>query len=147
MCFLTAFIAPMCGHPTKYEYRHCAASPYPKRCPELVDSIAETAAEENLAYCPPCWVQAKAKIIADFNAEKRMVTSTARAEGCWTEDEIGEMMEELDDQIVDRLNYGNRVLPPLPQDETQETFPTAATDTGVEKNDGEAAEIREQLKE
>ena len=137
----------MCGHPTKYEYKHCAASPYPKRCPELVDSIAETAAEEDLAYCPVCWVQAKEKIIADFHAEKRMITSMARAEGCWTDDDIREMMEELDDQLDDRLKYGNRVLPKLPRDDTPGTSATATSNTAMEIKDGEAAEIRAQLKE
>ncbi|KAL6715625.1 hypothetical protein ACLMJK_006586 [Lecanora helva] len=65
----------------------------------------------------------------------------AREAGCWTEEDIGEMKEELRDQFYEKLEYGNRVLPTLPTDDCQRNS------TVVEPNVREAAKIRSQLKE
>jgi len=150
---------------TKYEYQHCAESPYPKRCPELLDSIAGKVFDENQAWCNVCWNQLKDKMTADFHAERRMVMSTARAEGCWTEDEISQMRMELRDQYYEKIKYANRPLPALPNGKTKDSFPmitsgrsvqptleeaarsSTASDTLGKEDEEEAKRIRTQLKE
>lgn len=156
MCILTASLAPNCQHTTKYECKHCADSPYPKRCPKLVESIANTTIDEDQAWCSVCWKNIKAKMTADFHAERRMVTTTARAEGCWTDEEIGQMRTELRDQFYERIKYSNRPLPALPKGKGDGSSPDTSSDASpshgaskkLKKSDvREATEIRAQLKE
>ena len=56
---------------------------------------------------------------ADFHAERRMITSTARAEGCWTDEDISLMRTELRDQYYENLKYANRPLPMLPNEHAE----------------------------
>ena len=147
MCVLTAFVAPRCRHTTKYEYKHCAGSPYPKRCPELIESVAKCVADETQAWCTVCWRDVKEKMTADFHAERRMVTSTARAEGCWSDDEISQMRMELRDQYYEKVKYANRPLPSLPNGYVESPASGIMSGTTMGVDAEEAAVIREQLKE
>ena len=105
------------------------------------------------------------KMRAEFHAERRMITSMARAEGCWSEDEISEIRMELRDQYYEKIKYANRPLPSLPDnmitdltcktsDETLITSDTKEEHTRDEEVGGEAEDdvektqqIRVQLKE
>ena len=88
-----------------------------------------------------------------------MVTSTARAEHCWSDEEISQMRMELRDQYYEKIKYGNRPLPTLPPGKTHSAGLIKFRNTAVQSDDGssapdreatnleEAAEIRAQLKE
>ena len=146
MCRLTVILAATCKHSTRYEYSHCAASPYPKRCPELIDSVSASIIDGKEAFCPPCFKAIRTEMFAAFYAERRMVTSTARAEGCWTNDEISEMRIELRDQFYEKLKYANKPLPALPPTQAHTTVDTM-DEILAESKGTEAAGIRIQLKE
>ena len=91
---------------------------------------------------------------ADFHAERRMVTATARSEKCWTDEEISQMRTELRDQYYEKMKYSNRRLPQLPKGRNN----ISSTLTGVSTintsdeslkvaDTEETADIRAQLKE
>ena len=83
----------------------------------------------------------------DFHAERLMVISTARAEGCWTDQDISLMRTQLRDQYYEKVKYGNRPLPQLPSGHDESLSSRDTKKSMKMPDDQEAANFREQLKE
>lgn len=84
---------------------------------------------------------------ADFHRERQMVTSMARADKCWTEDEIRDLRRELRDQYYAKLKYANRPLPPPPSIGSLSSPSTMSGKTVVDPGESEASKIRALLKD
>lgn len=146
MCQLTCHLAARCRHPVCYEYDHCAKAPYPNRCPELVDSVDATVLDDNKPFCDVCYKRLEMDMTDKFRQERLTLSAKARAEDR-SALEISGMRKEMMIEHYERLKYAQKALPTIPTAKNELPSSSTSSETLVEIDEIEAAEIRQQLKD